>query len=476
MKKTFILSCLFASLFTSASADGKLTPNDSVRMTDANYPGLTVCASLRTVGLWTPYMGYTKEQEYDEFIAGRERLLFFLDYKKVSKSFLLPENPSFVAEMRDLYGYNLFKGKGGASEFADVLNDIQYVDETQYSSLVDNPIELGGRYAVKIGIENMGNLLHKDTVDFMDVASLRLWTKSSVTKTGTPIEATAYLNTGYPYDPATIYKGTEKCQYRLDYLGKITLEEAKTAQGETIAQEQHTVKFTDLDKTLIAHRDSVVVSVEKPQLGKYRLLIDSDWDKLGEDNGFNYMFDVEDTLRVTSQLDKESYDLSIDEEALLSLSFDFDYPYITSTVNNVPTFRYYYDLGVHKKGSSIPLVCDSLVLSHDSLATKHFNYQHQFRIPLKNITDSLLIASGDSIEEGSLFPRKMKLKLWPNLNGSMSKEIYLPIIITGPRNPEVVGIDDVTRSSDTDGKFLKDKQLFIRRNGTKYDVSGRRIK
>jgi hypothetical protein len=322
----------------------------------------------------------------------------------------------------------------------------------------------------------MGNLLHKDTVDFMDVASLRLWTKSSVTKTGTPIEATAYLNTGYPYDPATIYKGTEKCQYRLDYLGKITLEEAKTAQGETIAQEQHTVKFTDLDKTLIAHRDSVVVSVEKPQLGKYRLLIDSDWDKLGEDNGFNYMFDVEDTLRVTSQLDKETYDLSIDEEVLLSLSFDFDYPYITSTVNNVPTFRYYYDLGVHKKGSSIPLVCDSLVLSHDSLATKHFNYRHQFRIPLKDITDSMLIASSVPIEEGSLFPRKMSLTLWSNFNGNKSKNTYLPIIITGPRNPEVVGIDDITLCSDTDGKFVENKQLFIRKNGTKYDVSGRRMK
>ena len=476
MKKTLILSCLFASLFTSASADGKLTPNDSVRMTDANYPGLTIIAALRTVGLWTPYMGFTKEQEYDEYIAGRERMLFSLDYKKASESFPLPENPSFVAEMRDLYGNNLFKGKDGASEFTDVLNDIPFVDETQYGSLVYNSIELGGRYAVKIGIENMGNLLHKDTVDFMDIPSLRLLTNSSFVTTGKPLKATAYFNTGYPYDPATICKGTEKCQYRLDYLGKITLEEAKTATGEMIAEAQHTVKFSDLDQTLIAHRDSVVVSVEKPQLGKYRLLIDADWDKLGEDNGFNYMFDVEDTLRVTSQLDKETYDLSIDEEVLLSLSFDFDYPYITSTINNVPTFRYYYDLGVHKKGSSIPLVCDSLVLSHDSLATKHFNYRHQFRIPLKDITDSMLIASSVPIEEGSLFPRKMSLMLWSNFNGNKSKNTYLPIIITGPRNPEVVGIDDITLCSDTDGKFVENKQLFIRKNGTKYDVSGRRMK
>ena len=116
------------------------------------------------------------------------------------------------------------------------------------------------------------------------------------------------------------------------------------------------------------------------------------------------------------------------------------------------------------------------MLSHDSLATKHFNYQHQFRIPLKNITDSLLIASGDSIEKGSLFPRKMNLTLWSNFNGNKSKNTYLPIIITGPRNPEVVGIDDVTQRSDTDGKFLKNKQLFIRKNSTIYDVSGRRIK
>ena len=115
-------------------------------------------------------------------------------------------------------------------------------------------------------------------------------------------------------------------------------------------------------------------------------------------------------------------------------------------------------------------------MSHDSLATKHFNYRHQFRIPLKDITDSMLIASSVPIEEGSLFPRKMSLTLWSNFNGNKSKNTYLPIIITGPRNSEVVGIDDVTRSSDTDGKFLKDKQLFIRRNGTKYDVSGRRIK
>ena len=473
MKKTLILSCLFASLFTSASADGKLTPTSSVRMTDDNYPGLTVMSALRTVGLWTPFYGYTEEKEYDVFLAGRERLLLFLGWKE---SLSIPEEPIPipVAEMRDVYGNNLVQGN--SSDFYKALDDLQNTDEGSWTSLIDAPIELGGRYAVKVGIENMGNLLHKDTVEFMDIASLRLWTKSSVTKTGTPIEATAYLNTGYPYDPATIYKGTEKCQYRLDYLGKITLEEAKTAKGETIAQEQHTVKFTDLDKTLIAHRDSVVVSVEKPQLGKYRLLIDADWDKLGEDNGFNYMFDVEDTLRVTSQLDKESYDLSIDEEALLSLSFDFDYPYITSTINNVPTFRYYYDLGVHKKGSSIPLVCDSLVLSHDSLATKHFNYQHQFRIPLKNITDSMLIASGDSIEKGSLFPRKMNLTLWSNFNGNKSKNTYLPIIITGPRNPEVVGIDDITLCSDTDGKFVENKQLFIRKNGTKYDVSGRRMK
>ena len=62
MKKTFILSCLFASLFTSALADGKLTPTSSVTMTDDNYPGLTVMAALRTVGLWTPLMGYTEEK------------------------------------------------------------------------------------------------------------------------------------------------------------------------------------------------------------------------------------------------------------------------------------------------------------------------------------------------------------------------------------------------------------------------------
>ena len=170
-----------------------------------------------------------------------------------------------------------------------------------------------------------------------------------------------------------------------------------------------------------------------------------------------------------------------DEEALLSLSFDFDYPYITSTVNNVPTFRYYYDLGIYLKDPKdttivIPQVCDSLVLSHDSLATKHFNYQHQFRIPLKDISDSLLIACSYPVEEGSLFPRKLRLSIWSNFNESTSKVKYIPVIITGPRNPEVVGINDVTRRSETDGKFLKDKQLFIRKNGTKYDVSGRRIK
>ena len=88
----------------------------------------------------------------------------------------------------------------------------------------------------------------------------------------------------------------------------------------------------------------------------------------------------------------------------------------------------------------------------------------------------MLIASSVPIEEGSLFPRKMSLMLWSNFNGNKSKNTYLPIIITGPRNPEVVGIDDITLCSDTDGKFVENKQLFIRKNGTKYDVSGRRMK
>jgi len=31
-------------------------------------------------------------------------------------------------------------------------------------------------------------------------------------------------------------------------------------------------------------------------------------------------------------------------------------------------------------------------------------------------------------------------------------------------------------TASADGKFVENKQLFIRKNGTKYDVSGRRMK
>lgn len=323
------------------------------------------------------------------------------------------------------------------------------------------------------GIEG---LMTKDTVEVIDEPSLRIKGYKSILNIGNELDMTAAFNTGYPYD-ANDVKGTETYEYDISTVD---------LEGNTVESLLHgggNIRFSDLDKTLIAHRDSFNIK-KKLELGRYRVSITNNWAKIADDAQRQYDVAVFDTLRVTTKLDKESYDLRSDKEAKIDFTLDYGNPYILTIEPDVkPTIRIFYSINAVLKDTTVVqvertnllgqtymedsliieeryLYEDSLILAHDTLATNQLFHRGQIVIPFSDITDEILLNNSVPVDSTEEFPRYLFAQMRVMFNGGYQYKNSLQLLITMDAG-EGTGIAAARKENSDEDAF--------------YDLQGRRL-
>lgn len=236
----------------------------------------------------------------------------------------------------------------------------------------------GGEYAVRTYIDFM-DYDQRDTITIKDDPSLRL-RGNNVVKTGEDVQLMAYFNTGYPFAMNDL-TGEE---YAKVTVLKHSNDDSTLSEKST---DQYKLNLRDNYHPLIAGIDSVDIRLEKPELGKYTLHIETNYKHI---KSRDILVSVQDTLRASVSLDKQTYVLATDKKARLGLTMDYGYPHISAVKPDVlPTIRI---SAVIKQGAEQgdTLFCDSLKMANDSLQTKDLAYKGDWELDLTKIDQSKL--------------------------------------------------------------------------------------
>jgi len=251
----------------------------------------------------------------------------------------------------------------------------------------------GGRYTFRNSIPGIGYGYSK-VIDILDDPSVRVTGASA--NVGEDIMTEVHFNTGYPYDAAQ-FSGNEKASLTL-----YAIKEDKDGNeiGKELQSIEKVLRLYRPDQPLVAAVDTMKMNMQKPSPGKYRMILNSDWNF--EDANTSFILSVNDTLRSTARLDKDSYVMA-DEEVCLKVTADYGYPYITKpeddgkpqfSVECLLTDTYEAD------GEMKMEVIDKAerTIADDSLAVKDLTEEFVFKFLLADIMSKRKSDAGQPLE------------------------------------------------------------------------------
>ena len=247
----------------------------------------------------------------------------------------------------------------------------------------------------------------RDTITIKDDPTLRISGNTAV-KRGSDVNVMAFYNTGYPFDINSL-KGNE--------WAKVTVYKHITdSTAAEMSTQQFQLHLKDEAHPLVAAIDTLDLRIQKPEPGAYTLRFESNWNAVKDRD---LSISVQDTLRATVSLDKQTYNLATDKKARLNLAMDYGYPHISAVESDIiPTIRIYAAIKENEeKGDT--LFCDSLKMANDSLQTKDLLYKGDWELDLTKIDQSKL--NGTSSEK--------QLHVTIKFNGQQQYAAVLPVSI-----------------------------------------------
>lgn len=249
-----------------------------------------------------------KQESYigEEYKTG----MLHIEYKlaKVQNDGTAPNAPldtlTAISSCTDIYGRESWIGNLSKDVLSAVNKCIKY-PATKKSFSVADTCSRGGVYAVRTYIDFM-EFDKRDTITIKDDPTLRI-SSDTVVKTGNDANVTAFYNTGYPFDINSL-TGNE--------YAKVTV--YKHTADKTVAEmstQQFQLHLKDEAHPLVAAIDTLNLRIQKPELGAYTIRFESNWNAI---NSRDLPISVQDTLRATVSLDKQTYNLSTDKKARLN--------------------------------------------------------------------------------------------------------------------------------------------------------------
>lgn len=294
----------------------------------------------------------------------------------IPEDFQMPDTSYLYITITDMYGRKHLEiiEKNAAQDFFSQMAEGQ-LDEIKKRSAMEVLISRGGVYSAEFGICPL-DYSSCDTLEIVDEPSLSM--KNLSVQLGDDLNATAYFNTGYPFDMNSL-TGNESAKYVIySYINDST----KVETGYTGSA---TLKLKDEDHPLIAGLDSMAIKMPCPSPGCYQVEVTSDW----ATGNKVYELIVKDTIKVTTSFDKAEYSLDVDKAAKLNVHMEYGYPYIAPTES--------YPVPTVALKTTLMNETDSLVFASDTLASKTLNHDAEVEIDLSKITNDYLSEHNDSV-------------------------------------------------------------------------------
>ena len=343
----------------------------------------------------------------EEYLAGWQAVNY--KFTGVQKDETVPNTPldtlTAFSSFTDMYGREHWRDDNSKNILSAVNRYIKY--SAVRSTFVTGPtLSRGGVYAVRTYIDFL-EFDKRDTITIKDDPTLRI-SCNTVVKRGSDVNVMAFYNTGYPFDINSL-TGNE--------YAKVTVYKHITdSTAEEMSTQQFQLHLKDEAHPLVAAIDTLDLRIQKPEPGAYTMRFESNWDAV---KNRDLPISVQDTLRATVSLDKQTYNLSTDKKARLNLTMDYGYPHISAMKpDTIPTIRI---SAVIKESAQHgdTIFCDSLKMANDSLQTKDLLYKGDWELDLTQIDQSKL--NGTSAEK--------QLHVTISFNGQKQYAAVLPVSI-----------------------------------------------
>ena len=360
----------------------------------------------------------------EEYLAGWQAVNY--KFTGVQKDETVPNTPldtlTAFSSFTDMYGREHWRDDNSKNILSAVNRYIKY--SAVRSTFVTGPtLSRGGVYAYRTNIDFI-DYDKRDTITIKDDPTLRI-SCNTVVKRGSDVNVMAFYNTGYPFDINSL-TGNE--------YAKVTVYKHITdSTAEEMSTQQFQLHLKDEAHPLVAAIDTLDLRIQKPEPGAYTMRFESNWDAV---KNRDLPISVQDTLRATVCLDKQTYNLSTDKKARLNLTMDYGYPHISAMKpDTIPTIRI---SAVIKESAQHgdTIFCDSLKMANDSLQTKDLLYKGDWELDLTQIDQSKL--NGTSAEK--------QLHVTISFNGQKQYAAVLPVSIMS----NATGIPRVSTSDQND--------------------------
>lgn len=294
--------------------------------------------------------------------AGLEEFWWrFFTCKYVPEHMEIPENPTFISELKDMEGnvVNHYE-----RDLTDVFRMIPMLDE--YSGFISfgPAVNRGGDYKITASM-TPGLYSFERDITLVDEAAMHV--VDTRAQSGLTLNPRLSFTSGYPYEPSD-FAGEKHLHWQIA---------AADSPTEVIAEKDEVFELKSNTPTLAAV-DTLYLPVENLVPGKYIYTLTSDYAPANR----TFTAEVLDVLEPQLTMDKDIYKAGESEEAVITLTMDYSYPYVgKSNSSETPTVTVEAELLKAETSESY---------SDESWADADMHCIAELKVPLDKVTDELV--------------------------------------------------------------------------------------
>lgn len=284
--------------------------------------------------------------------------LLLFNCKDIQKNVAVPDNPSFICEIRDMEGNIKVRSE------KDLTNTFKKLKFTSSLSSVlegGGAVPRGGEYWLTAKI-SPGLFSYETLMTLLDDPGIQVVDRTSTGKTYLCPEVT--FTSGYPYDPAE-YSGEKHLHWQIAPVN---------SPAELIVEKDEVFELKSEIPTLAAV-DTLYLPVENLVPGEYLYTLTSDYAPAN----YSFIAKVNDVLIPEITIDKNIYTVGESKEVVIKVDMNYSYPYVgVSPSSDKPTVTVSAELLDEQT---------SVSYSDEAWADSDMHCTAELKVPLEKVTE-----------------------------------------------------------------------------------------
>lgn len=300
--------------------------------------------------------GQMKNWEGEGLHSGVESFgLTLFKCKDTPENIELPDNPTFICEIKDMEGNIVNRQERDLTSFFNSLKFVKKYNISKGMSVIR-----GGKYTLTARITP--ELFSYET-EMILVDEPNMQVSDNITTVDTLLGPKILLLGGYPYNPADL-TGAKHLHWQI----------APNDAPDAVIEENDEIFELKSESTDLAPVDSIRLNVENLRPGIYLYSLTSDFAPAN----YSFTFNVYDVLAPDITFDKEVYTVGESKEAIVKLDMSYGYPYVGAGSSSCePTVTVCADLLGEET---------SVSYSDEAWADSDMHCMAEIKIPLEKVT------------------------------------------------------------------------------------------